>query len=113
QRGNEVGGDGAEMIVADSGVQAEDAAGSFAVFGGFAAGFDLDGAEPIGTDPNQQEAVGGLADVEAIEQGESLIGLRAGDVRLAGGILHDSGNEVQHIAVVVGCGVGNIDDVKS
>jgi hypothetical protein len=40
-------------------------------------------------------SVGGLGDVEAIEQGESLIGLRAGNMGLARGILHPPGEEVQ------------------
>ena len=48
--GNEVGGEEAEVIVADAGVEAEDAAGSFAVFGGLARRLDLNGAEGVGAD---------------------------------------------------------------
>ena len=50
---DEIGGGEAEVVVADSGVEAEKAAGSFPGFGGFARGFGhLDGAESIGADPD-------------------------------------------------------------
>ncbi len=83
-RGDEVGGKEAEVIVADAGVEAEHAAGSLAPFGGLARGLDLYGAERIGADADQELSVGGLGDVETVEQGDGLVGLSAGDVGLAG-----------------------------
>ncbi len=63
---NKVGGKEAEVIVADTGVEFEDAAGSFAVFGGFAGRLDLYGAKGIGADADDELSVGRLSDVEAI-----------------------------------------------
>ena len=111
--GNEVGGEETEVIVADAGVQAEQAAGSFAGFGGLARGLDLDGAERVGADADQKLSVGGLRDVEAIEQSDGLVGLRSGDVRLAVLVLHDSGNEIEDVAIVVGAGIDDVDDVEA
>src|SRR5207344_2441259 len=87
---NEVGGEEAEMIVTDAGVQTQGSGGSFAEFGWLPRGLDLDGAESVGTDMNQELSVGGLSDVEAIEQSYRLIGLPPGDVGLAILILDDS-----------------------
>ena len=42
-----------EVIVADAGVEAEQAAGSFARFGGLAGRFDLNGAKGIGADADE------------------------------------------------------------
>jgi len=56
------------VIVADAGVQIQDAAGSFAEFCGLTRGLNLDGAESIGTDAKQELSVGRLSDVEAVEQ---------------------------------------------
>jgi len=49
-RRNEVGGGEAEVIIADAGVEAEQAAGSFAAFGGLARRLDLNVAEGVGAD---------------------------------------------------------------
>ena len=113
QRGNEIGGDDVELVVADAGVQAENAAGSFAVFRRLAAGFDFDGAEAVSADADEQEAVGGLSYVEAIEQSERLISLRTGNVGLSGGVLHHARNEIQHLAVVISCRVRDVDYVEA
>ena len=66
---DEVGGGEAEVVVADAGVEAEEAAGSFARFGGLARGLDLNVAEGIGADADQELSIGGLRDVEAVQQG--------------------------------------------
>jgi len=64
-------------------------------------------------DAEQEESVGGLGHVEAIEQSFGLISLRSGDVRLAELILHHAGNEVESVAVIVGGGKDDVDDVES
>src|SRR5271169_4217691 len=46
--GNKVGGGKAEVVVADAGVEFEKATRTFAGFGGFARGLDLNGAESVG-----------------------------------------------------------------
>src|SRR5579863_6188351 len=102
-----------EMIVANAGVEANNTAGRFAVFSGLTAGFDLDGAESVGADAGEQQAVGGLRDVEAVKQRESLISLRSSDMRLARCILHYAGNEIKHVAIVVGRWIRDIDDVDA
>ena len=112
-RGDEIGGKEAEVIVANAGVEAEQAAGSLAIFGGLARGLDLNGAERISADADQELSVSGLGDVEAVEQGDGLVGLSAGDVRLAGLILHDAGNEIEGVAVVVVGGKDDVDDVEA
>ncbi len=56
------------MIVADTGVQAENSGGAFAVFGGLPRWFDFNGAECVGADPGQDLTVRRLSNVEAIEQ---------------------------------------------
>src|SRR3984957_9599858 len=112
-RRNEVGGGEAEMVVANAGVEAEQAAGSLAVLGVLAGGLDLNVAESIGADANQQLSVGGLRDVEAIEQGENLVGLGSGDVGLAELILHDSRNEVRDVAIVLRAGIDDVDHVEA
>ena len=48
--------------------------------------------------------VGGLRDVEAVENSLGLIRLRSSDVGLSGLILNDPRNEVDGIAVVMGGG---------
>ena len=70
QRGDKIGSGEAEVVVADSGVEAEQSPGSFARFGGLARGLDLNGTEGIRADADQKLSVGGLSDVEAVEQGE-------------------------------------------
>ena len=110
---DEVGGEEAEVIIADAGVETEQAAGSFAGFGGLARGLDLNGAKGVGADADEKLSVGGLGDVEAVEQGDGLVGLGAGDVGLAGLILHDAGNEIEGVAVVVGGGIDDVDDVEA
>ncbi|SPE28489.1 hypothetical protein SBA2_40052 [Acidobacteriia bacterium SbA2] len=112
-RRNKVGGREAEVIVADAGVEAEQAGGTFAIFGGLTRGLDLNGAESVGTDADQEQSVGGLGDVEAIDQGHGLVGLSAGDVRLAGLVLHNAGNEIERIAIVVVGGKDDVDDIEA
>ena len=87
--------------------------GSFARFGWLAGGLDLYGAEGVGTDVNHELSVGGLGDVETIELSYGSGRFAPGDVRLAILVLHDSGNKVEHVAVVVGAGVDDVDDVES
>ena len=58
-------------------------------------------------------AIGGLGYVEAIKQGYGLIGLGASDVRLAGLILNNAGNEIDGVAVIVGRGEDHVDDIES
>ena len=110
---DEVGGGEAEVIVADAGVEAENAAGSFAGLGRLARRRDLDGAEGVGADVDEELSVGRLGDVEPVEQGEGLIGLGSGDVGLAGLVLHDAGNEVQRVAIVVRAGIDDVDDLNA
>ncbi len=102
-----------EVIVADSGIQHQQTARTFAEFSGLSCRFDLDGAKSVGADTGQQLAVGGLRNVEAIEQGHGLIGFRAGDVRLSVQILHDAGDEVEHIAIVVRGRKRNVEYIES
>lgn len=111
--GKKIGGGEAEMIVADSGVEAEHAAGAFAVFGGLARGLDLDAAKGVGAHADDQLSVGGLGHVEAVEQGHRLVSLGSGYVRLAILILHDPGDEVENVAIVVGAGIDDVDDVEA
>ena len=111
--GNEIGGKEAEVIVADAGVEAEEASGSFAGFGGLAGRLDLDGAKRVGADADEEVSVGGLGDVEAVEQSDGLVGLGAGNVGLAVLVLHDAGNEVEGIAVIVGDGINDVDHVEA
>ena len=79
---DEVRGEEAEVIVSDSGVEIENAAGAFAVLRGLARGFDVDGAEGVGANVDDELSVGGLSDVESVELGDGLVRLRSGDVRL-------------------------------
>lgn len=58
-------------------------------------------------------SVGGLGDVEAVEQSFGLVGLRSGYVGLAGLILYDSRDEVESVAVIVGGGVDDVDHVEA
>lgn len=111
--GDEVGGVKAEMIVADAGVEAEQASGSLSGFGGLARCFDLDGTEGVGADAHQKLSIGRLSDVEAIEEGYGLIGLSTGDMRLAALVLNDAGNEVERVAVVVGDGINDVENVET
>ena len=83
QGGKKIGGGEAEMIVADAGVEAEQAAGAFAIFGGLARGLDLNVAESVGADADQELSVGGLSHVETVEQSDGLVGLGSGHVGLA------------------------------
>ena len=101
------------MVVADAGVEAEQAARALAVFSGLARGLDLNVAERVGADADQQLSVGRLRDIETVEQGESLVSLSSGDVRLSVLILHDAGNEVEDVAIVVGAGIDDVDDVEA
>src|SRR5580692_3583314 len=111
--GDEVGGEETEVIVADAGVEAEQAAGSFAVFGGLAGGLDFYGTKRVGADADQEQSVGGLGDVEAVEQGDGLVGFGAGYVGLAALVLHDAGNKVEGVAIVVGGGIDDVKDVEA
>ena len=54
-----------------------------------------------------------MGDVEAVEQGYGLVGFGSGDVRLAGLILHHAGDEVEDVAIVVGSGIDDVDDVEA
>jgi len=58
-------------------------------------------------------SVGGLGDVEAIEQGEGLVGLGSGNVGLAGLILHDSRNEVEDVAIIFSSGIDDVDHIEA
>jgi len=101
------------VVVADAGVKAEKASGSFAGFGGLARGLDLNVAEGVGADADQELSVGGLSDVESVEQGDGLVGLGSGDVGLAGLVLHDAGDVVEGVAIVVGCGIDDVGYVEA
>src|SRR5436305_9242525 len=113
ERGEEVGGGEAEMVVADAGVEHEQSGGAFTGFGGLAGRFDLDRAEGVGADAEQEQSVGRWGYVEAIEQSFGLISLSSGDVGLAELILHDARNEVENITEIVGGGENDVDDVES
>ena len=58
-------------------------------------------------------AVGGLCDVEAIEHGHGLIGFGASDMRLSAHVLHDAGDEFEHVAKVMCGGIRNIEYIES
>ena len=88
-----------EVIVANSGIQMEQPARTFAEFSGLACRFNLYGAKSIGADASQQLAVGGLGNVETIEKSHRLIRFCASDMRLSIHILHDTGNEVEDVAM--------------
>jgi len=110
---DEVGGVEAEVIVADAGVEAEKAGGPFAGFGRFARGLDLNGAEGVSTDADEELSVRGLSDVEPIEYGLGLIGLGTRDVRLTVLILDDARDEVDGIAVVMRGREDHVHDIET
>ena len=112
QRRNEVGGEKAIVVVSDSAVQAEHAAWAFSILSGLTAGFYLDGTKGIRAHSYQQQAVGRLGDVSAVEQGQHLVGFRAGNVRLTGGVLYHSRNKIQSVAVIVCRRIWNVDDLQ-
>jgi len=58
-------------------------------------------------------AVGGLADVESIEDGDRLVGLRARHVWLRIRIDDHRGNVVEDVAIVVGGRVRDVDDIDA
>src|SRR5437660_11783881 len=58
-------------------------------------------------------AVGGLADVESIEDGDRLVGLRARHVWLRIRIDDHRGNVGEDVAIVVGGRVRDVDDIDS
>jgi len=67
KRGKEIRGGEVKMVVADPGGNTQHAAGSFAVFGRNATVFDIDQANGIGTDTQEQQTIGRLRDVEPVE----------------------------------------------
>src|SRR5208282_2015407 len=103
----------AKMVVADTSVEAEDAARAFAVLGGVAGRFDVQRTKRVGTHPHEELPGGRLSDVEAVQQGEGLVRLRPGDVRLPENIVDNPGNKVQRVAVVTGIRVGKVDNVNA
>lgn len=111
--GDKVGCPEAEVIVAGAGVEDEQAGGSLTGFGRLTGRFYVDGTEGVGADLDQELSVGGLGDIEAVEQGESLIGFGTCDVGLTGLVQHNSGNEVEGVAVIVRAGIHHIDDVEA
>ena len=113
QRWEEVGGDKAEVVVASRGIELDDAAGAFSVFGRDATGLDIYGTKRIGRDAQEQLSVGGLGDVEAVKQDLGLIGFSAGDVRLDVHVIDDLRNVFQRFAVVPGRRVRKIDDIDA
>ena len=108
RRGNEVGREEAEVIVAHAGVQGHHAAGTFAELGRFATGGDCDGAEGIDAGLHYERSAGGLGHVETVEDEQRLIGLGSGYMRLTVGIGCDSGHEDQRVAIVVRTGVRDV-----
>lgn len=54
-----------------------------------------------------------MSHVEAVEQGSGLVSLGSGDVGLAELILHDTGNEAEDVAKVVGAGIDEVDYVEA
>ncbi len=102
-----------EVIVANSGIQLEQPARALAEFGRLARRFDLNGTKSICADTGQQLAAGGLCDVKAIEQSHGLISFRTSDVRLSVHVLHDAGDEVEHVAIVMRGGIRDVEDVES
>ena len=79
----------------------EQAARSFAGFGRFARRLNLNRAEGVGADADQELSVRRLGHIEAVEQRDGLVGLRSGDVGLSALIAHHAGNEVDGVAIVV------------
>jgi hypothetical protein len=111
--GKKIGGSEQEVVIANASGDTKHTAGAFAVFGGDAAVLHLDRTDGVGTDTQLQSTVGGLSDVEAVEQSESLRSGSAGDVGLAAVVLNDAGDEVKYIAIVMRGRVGNIKDVET
>jgi hypothetical protein len=113
KRRYEISGGEADVIVANSCIQQKQPAGTLAEFGGLACRLDLNGAESVGANTSQQLAVRRLRNVEAIELGHCLIGLCTSDVRLSIYVLHDTGDEVEYVAIVVCGGIRDIEDIES
>src|SRR5208282_3859500 len=113
ERGNEIGGEEAEVVVAHSGFEIQHASGTPAVGGGIAAGENFDGAYGVCADAKVESAADGLADVETIEGVESLIAGGAGDVDLAlsGVIGQNAGQEWQGVADVARGGIRSLDNL--
>ncbi len=111
--GDEVGDAKAEMIVAGGGVQLQHAPGTLAVLGGDTAGLDVDGTKGIGGDTESQLSVGGLGDVETVEQDERLVGFGAGDVGLPVNVVDHLRDVVENVVVVARAGIREIDDVHT
>src|SRR5436190_22219563 len=101
------------MIVADAGFETQYARRTFAELRGDAAGFNFHNAQSVGADAGGELSIGGLADVETVEQNQSLVNLGTGDVRLRRLVEHDAGNEVERVTVVASVGVRNVDDVEA
>ncbi len=99
-RGNEIGGVEPELVVAHTGVEGDDASGGAAVLDRIACGFFIDGADRVRADADIEGALGGRADVEAVDGVEGLPGFGAIDVDLAGGVLHHAGIKGQQVANV-------------
>ncbi len=82
-------------------------------FSGDPAAVDVDGAEGIAADADQKLTIGGLGDVEAIEQGDRLVGLASCNMGLPELILDHTGNEIEDIAIIARRRIGDIDDIEA
>ena len=100
------------MIVSDAGFETQYARRTFAELRGDAAGFNLHDAQSVGADAGGELSIGGLTDVETVEQNQSLVNLGTGNVRLRRLVEHDAGNEVERVTVVARVGVWDVDDIE-
>jgi hypothetical protein len=90
------------VVIASAGIEFEDSAGALAILSRIAAGLDVDGAKRIGSNANEELAVGGLGNVEPVEQSQGLIGFRSGQMWLSARVLLNTWDEVENIAVITG-----------
>src|SRR5581483_1671083 len=113
ERGDEVGGIKAEVVVPDAGIEQEQPGGAFAGFCRLPGRLHLDGSEGVGADAQQQQSVGRLRNVKAVENRLGLVGLGSGDVGLSVLVLNYASDEVDGVTETVGGRENNVNDVES
>ena len=111
-RGEKIGCRETEVIVANAGVDAQYTAGALAFLRRDATVLRIDGANGIGADAQEQQAVGRLGEIEAIEQSQSLVSLGARDMGLTCVISHHTWYEVKDVAVIMRRWVRNVEDIQ-
>ena len=102
-----------KMVIADPGDNTQHTAGCFTVLGRNATVFGLDQANGIGTYTQKQQAISGLRDVESVQERERLVSFGASDMGLTVRVLHHSGDIVEHVAIIVGRRIWNIENIET